>query len=154
MNMDWVELPMSDCGFYRRLRRSRQASWLLARSSDAHGALKCWFTKITSASRTSASQRRGPSYQRLRGHRARPADFHGLRQYVAFLRHGAQRSAPYIRPSMKAFADLAERLDALAADRARPWWRQTARSPVETFNKSVRKLSKARAILVGGWEWE
>jgi hypothetical protein len=25
---------------------------------------------------------------------------------------------------------------------------------VETFNKSVRKLSKARAILVGGWEWE
>jgi hypothetical protein len=47
MNMDWVELPMSDCGFYRRLRRSRQASWLLARSSDAHGALKCWFTKIT-----------------------------------------------------------------------------------------------------------
>jgi hypothetical protein len=55
---------------------------------------------------------------------------------------------------MKAFADLAERLDALAADRARPWWRQTARSPVETFNKSVRKLSKDRAILVGGWEWE
>jgi hypothetical protein len=82
------------------------------------------------------------------------ADFHGLRQYVAFLRHGAQRSAPYIRPSMKAFADLAERLDALAADRARPWWRQTARSPVETFNKSVRKFSKDRAILVGGWEWE
>jgi hypothetical protein len=35
-----------------------------------------------------------------------------------------------------------------------PWWRQTARSPVETFNKSVRKLSKDRAILVGGWEWE
>jgi hypothetical protein len=32
--------------------------------------------------------------------------------------------------------------------------RRDARSPVETFNTSVRKLSKARAILVGGWEWE
>jgi hypothetical protein len=26
--------------------------------------------------------------------------------------------------------------------------------PVETFNKSVRKLSKGRAVLVGGWEGE
>ena len=32
--------------------------------------------------------------------------------------------------------------------------RRDARLPVETFNKSVRKLSKARAILVGGWKWE
>jgi hypothetical protein len=29
MNMDWVELPMRDCGFYRRLRRS-QTSQLVA----------------------------------------------------------------------------------------------------------------------------
>ena len=29
--------------------------------------------------------------------------------------------------------------------------RRDARLPVETFNRSVRKFSKARAILVGGW---
>jgi len=34
------------------------------------------------------------------------------------LEKDAGRTAPYIRPSMEAFADLAERLDALAADRA------------------------------------
>src|SRR6202020_2413106 len=39
----------------------RQVGGSPARSSDAHGALKCWFTKITSASRTSASQRSGHS---------------------------------------------------------------------------------------------
>jgi hypothetical protein len=31
---------------------------------------------------------------------------------------------------------------------------KTARSPVETSKKSVRNLSKDRAILDGGWEWE
>ena len=36
MNMDWVELPMSDYGFYLPLDDHRQASWSLARSSDVH----------------------------------------------------------------------------------------------------------------------
>jgi hypothetical protein len=36
MNMDWVELPMSDYGFYLPLDDHRQASWSPARSSDVH----------------------------------------------------------------------------------------------------------------------
>jgi hypothetical protein len=39
----------------------RQAGRSLTRLSHARGALKCWFTKITSASRTLASQRNGHS---------------------------------------------------------------------------------------------
>jgi hypothetical protein len=153
VNMDWVELPMSDCDFYRRLRRSRQASRPLARSSDVHGELKCWFYEDNFGFSNISEPEERAIVPKASRPSARPADFHGA-STSHYLRHGAQRLAPYIRPSMEAFADLAERLDVLAADRAGPWWRQTARSPVETFNKSVRKLSKDRAILVGGWEWE
>ena len=46
---------------------------------------------------------------------------------LAAERERADREADKAGKAIAAFASLAERLDALAAERARPWWRRLAR---------------------------
>ena len=54
------------------------------------------------------------------------SDNEALRQDLAAARADLEAERERTSAAISAFADLADRLDQLAAERARPWWRRLA----------------------------